>query len=426
MNELFLLVIPFLMIVCALMKTAEISVISIRGSYLDKNFKENPKELKKAKWLYDHQDKMLLSMELFFLLSAIIATEIVSIQLIPSFKRWTEQLNFKYTEVIAFALLFIVIAILFLLFGKLIPKRVGLYKRETIIKKKRLALLYYWTYILVPFCKGMSAFSHSFSQFFGVEDDQEEIITRDELKTILREGEEQGVLDKEEEKLLKRVIDLDDIYVDEVMTPRTKVFTVDIDDLCGEYMGHIINSAHSRIPVYEDSHDNIIGILHIKDVFRESYEGGFSHINYRKLLRPAELILETRPVDEVLREFQLKKIQMGVVINEYGSFVGIITVEEIIEEIVGDIDDEYDAIGGEIIDTLQGYVVDGLVSLSSINHFFDLNIESNDYSRLNGYLMANYKQEELKQGLVIPFFGRKMTILTRDKKVIKKVLISKK
>lgn len=426
MNALYLLLIPLFILICAMMKTAEIAIISIRRSWLEKKVKEEPKKLKKALWLEAHQDKMLLAMEMFFVLSAVISTVLVSEYVIGHVEIWIVGAGIMYGRLMAYALVIFLISIIFITLGKLLPKRIGLFKREIILTKARMSMLYYWTRLLSPLCHVMNAMSRSLGQFVGIREDQEEIITRDELKTILREGEQQGVLDKDEERLLKRIIDLDDIYVEEVMTPRTKVFTVDIEDLSSEYLGHILKSAHSRIPIYEDSHDNIIGILHIKDVFREGYDGGFAHIDYRELLRPAEIILETRPVDDVLREFQLKKIQLGIVINEYGSFVGIITVEEIIEEIVGEIDDEYDAMGGEIIDTKQGYVVDGLISLSSINSFFELSIESNDYSRLNGYLMANYSQEELTKGAVLNFFGRKLTVLTRDKKIVQKVLISKK
>ena len=199
----------------------------------------------------------------------------------------------------------------------------------------------------------------------------------EEVMSILEAGQESGVLKEEGKKMINSIFALDDKLAYEIMTPRTDVFVIDIEDPPEEYVDDLMKLRYSRIPVCQGETDNIIGILNIKDYLIQAWEKGFESVDIASILRAPYFVPETKNIDALLFELQKMKQQIAILIDEYGGFSGIVTMEDIIEQVVGDIDDEYDE-EVEIIDKVDDhiYLVDGDVSLEDLDEELGIDLTS--------------------------------------------------
>src|SRR5699024_8951640 len=197
-------------------------------------------------------------------------------------------------------------------------------------------------------------------------------ITLEEIKSMVEVGHEQGIINPTEREMIDSVISFDDKLAEEVMTARTEVFIIDVEDTIEEYLKDMLSLKHSRIPVCDGDADNIIGILYIKDFLLEAYKVGFNNVNIRRILRPAYFIPERKNINELFTELQEGRKHMAILIDEYGGFSGIVTMEDLLEEIVGDIDDEYDHDEPDIrIIDKKSYMVKGSISIKELNSNLD-------------------------------------------------------
>ena len=190
-------------------------------------------------------------------------------------------------------------------------------------------------------------------------------------------GQEHGVINETEKEMINSIFEFDDKLADEVMTPRTDVYLINIDTPLSEYLDELIEEKYSRVPVYEGDIDNIIGILYMKDFFLEARKHGFENVDIRSILHKPYFTPETKNIDELFKELQACKKHMAVLIDEYGGFSGIVSIEDLIEEVMGNIEDEYDEneLPIEKIDN-NTFIIDGMLSLDDFNDYFHVNIES--------------------------------------------------
>ncbi len=209
-------------------------------------------------------------------------------------------------------------------------------------------------------------------------DSEKKHILKEEFVSILEEDEViKTIVNEFELNSMLRVLRLDEVRAKDIMVPRTSAFAVDINDDITEILDGIIEERYSRVPVYDKDIDNIIGVIHVKDLFAQTRKGNLELINLRGILRKAYFVHEFKPVDRLLREMQRDRTHMGLVIDEYGGFSGLLTIEDILEEIVGDIDDEDDEPEVDIeIQKISGttYKIDGLTSVSDVNDELDLDL----------------------------------------------------
>ncbi len=188
--------------------------------------------------------------------------------------------------------------------------------------------------------------------------------------------------------MINSIFAFDDKLAYEVMTPRTDVFTIDIDDPEDEYVDELMELKYSRIPVYEDDSDNIIGILNIKDYLIKARNQGFKNVEIRDILRKPYFVPDSKNIDDLFRELQASKQHIAILIDEYGGFSGIVTMEDLIEEIMGDISDEYDEAEQELQKISDSeYLVEGLISLDSLNEALNLDLSSENCETLGGFLL---------------------------------------
>ena len=248
----------------------------------------------------------------------------------------------------------------------------------------------------------------------------------EEVMSILEAGQESGVLKEEGKKMINSIFALDDKLAYEIMTPRTDVFVIDIEDPPEEYVDDLMKLRYSRIPVCQGETDNIIGILNIKDYLIQAWEKGFEAVDIASILRTPYFVPETKNIDALLFELQKLKQQIAILIDEYGGFSGIVTMEDIIEQVVGDIDDEYDE-EEEIIDKVDDhiYLVDGDVSLEDLDEELGIDLTSETSETIGGFLidMLGEIPDENDVGRIITFENYQFKIMAIQDRRIERVKI---
>ena len=201
-------------------------------------------------------------------------------------------------------------------------------------------------------------------------------------------GNETGTFDDEEREMIDSIFAFDDRTARELMVPRRDVFTLDIDEPFEEMIDEILESRHSRIPVYEENIDNIIGVLYVKDVMIELRKSQTAKMDIRGMLHKAFFVPETKEADALFREMQKARKRMAILVDEYGGFSGIVTIEDLVEEIMGDINEEYDEVEPEIVQVDEHtYLLDGGIQIWDLNEELDLSLETENYDTLSGFLM---------------------------------------
>ena len=213
-------------------------------------------------------------------------------------------------------------------------------------------------------------------------------VSEDEIRALVETGEEQGVLHEQERNMIQGIFKLGEKHVHDVMTPRPDIRTVDIDTPGDRVLEQVVAIGHSRVPIFEGSPDQIIGILYVRDLFRRLARGE-KDVALRQYLRPAHFVPETKRVDELLQEMQQQKLQMAIVVDEYGGTAGLVTIEDLVEEIVGEIRDGYEAEQELVIPVSEREVLmDGRVPFDEIIDAFGLDIApSEDYDTLGGFIV---------------------------------------
>ncbi len=258
--------------------------------------------------------------------------------------------------------------------------------------------IYIVTFPLVWICKGIA---NIILKIMGKDTDVDDnYFSEDKVMSMLDRGQETGEIKEEGRRMIDSIFEFDDLLAYEIMTPRTDVFMIDLEDDRKEYMDELAELTHSRIPVYKGDPDNIVGILHIKDYLYNAAVKGIDNVEIRKLLRPAYFVPETKNIDALFKELQKGRQHLAILIDEYGGFSGIVSIEDIIEQIVGDIDDEFDE-EDRIIEKVNNkcYIVDGNVYLDDLEEETGIELESETSETVGGFiidLMGEIPRENVK------------------------------
>ncbi len=281
--------------------------------------------------------------------------------------------------------------------------------------------IYIITLPLVWICK---AIANIILRIMGKKVDVDDsYFSEDKVMSMLDRGQESGEIKEEGRKMIDSIFEFDDLLAYEIMTPRTDVFMFDLDDDRSEYFEELMELTHSRIPVYKGDPDNIVGILHIKDYLYNATKKGFDNVDIKKLLRPAYFVPETKNIDSLFRELQIERQHLAILIDEYGGFSGIVSVEDIIEQIVGDIDDEFDE-EDRIIEKVNDttFIVDGNVYLDDLEEETDVELESETSETVGGFiidLLGEIPRENVKYK-PISYEDYSFTILSvKDRRIVK-------
>ena len=387
-----ILVLVILIGLNAFFAASEIAFISLNDNKIEKQAKEGNKKAKQIQKMLESPSKFLATIQIGItlagFLSSAFASDTFAGMLAPNLNNLI-PIGIEAWENISIIIITIILSFFTLVFGELVPKRLAMKNYEK-IAFGTIGIIRAIAIVTAPFVKFLTLTTNAISKLFGVGENEQEIVTEEEIKMMVDQGEENGTIEEEEKELINNVFEFNDITVSEIMTHRTDIFAVDVNMSGEEVLQKIIEDdcKHSRIPVYEETIDEIIGILYVKDLIKNVNKKSFK---IKNIMKEAYFVSQSKLINELFRELQKNKKQIAIILDEYGGTAGLITMEDILEEIVGDIYDEYDDIEEEYekIDD-NTYILSGSMPIYDVNKLMGVEIPEGDYDTLSGYL-----QEEL-------------------------------
>jgi magnesium and cobalt transporter len=249
-----------------------------------------------------------------------------------------------------------------------------------------------------------------------------EASSEEELQDLIDASEQRGIIDEDEGDMLQSILELDETIVREIMVPRTNMVCADAAAPMSEILTAILKSGHSRIPVYKENNDNIIGMVYAKDLLR-FWGQPLDKIPLEDVLRPPYLVPESKLVSDLLQEFRQSRVHIAIIIDEYGGTSGLVTIEDLIEEIVGDIQDEYDLEDDWLVTETDGSVtVDGRLNIEDFEEFFSVKVEREMFDTVGGYIVE-YLGRVPVAGERIKVGGIEMLVVVGDQRAIRQLLI---
>ena len=384
-----------LILLNAYFAATEIAFISLNDAKIEKQAKDGNKKAKQIQKMLKNPSKFLATIQIGItlagFLSSAFASDAFAGMLAPVLNEWMPFISIATWQNISIVIITIILSFFTLVFGELVPKRLAMKYYEK-ISFATIGVIKGISVVTAPFVKLLTWSTNLVSKIFGVGEQEEEIVTEEEIKMMIDEGEEKGTIDQEEKELLNNVFEFNDTTASEIMTPRIDIFALKISQDLYEVLDELDDYKYSRIPVYEDTIDNIKGIILIKDILKDLRDK--KKINIKKLIKEVHFVPESVPIDKLFRQLQRNKMQMAIVIDEYGGTAGLVTMEDILEELVGNIFDEHDEeeLEYELIDE-NTYMVNGNISIGDLEKIIGIEISDGDYETLSGYLLG--KLEEL-------------------------------
>lgn len=403
-----ILFLVILILLNAYFAATEIAFISLNDAKIEKMSKEGNKKAKQITKMLKNPSKFLATIQigitLVGFLSSAFASDTFADILAPFLTQALPIFSVEVWRGISIVIITIILSFFTLVFGELVPKRLAM-KYDEKIAFATIGVIKAISIITAPFVKLLTASTNLVSKIFGVTENEEATITEEEIKMMIDEGEEKGTIKEEEKEMINNVFEFNDTTAAEVMTHRTDIFAIDINDDIYKALDKLDEYKYSRIPIYDETIDNIKGILFVKDILKSLSTK--KQIKIKSLIRDAYFVPESKPINEIFKDLQKNKKQMAIVVDEYGGTAGLLTMEDILEELVGNIFDEYDDVENEYekIDD-NTFLISGSVSLYELKKILNTNIPEGDYDTLSGYLL-----EELGR---LPEEGEEAIVETKD------------
>ena len=375
-----LLLLLVLTIVNAFFSGSEMAVVSVNKNKIHRLAEQGNKNAALIESLMEDSTVFLSTIQVAITLAGFFSSASAATGIAQVLGGQLALYGIPYSQMLASVSVTIILAYFNLVFGELIPKRIALQTAE------RFSLfcvrpIYYISRILNPFIHLLSLSTSSFLKLIGMHNESLETeVSEEEIKSMLETGQETGVFNEIEKEMITSIFSFDDKRAREVMVPRQEIVAIDIDE--------ILQTMHSKIPVYEGGIDNIIGVLSIKALTIEARKKSFEQLDIRSLLRPAYFAPENQKTDVLFREMQREKIKLAILIDEYGGVSGMVTLEDLVEEIVGEIHESYEEAEPDIQELTPHriYSVSGSMSLFDLKEELHLHMDSS-CDTLSGYLM---------------------------------------
>ena len=318
----------------------------------------------------------------------------------------------------------VVVTFVILIFSEIVPKIAAVKNAKQVAAKFSFPLTFFY-YLFTPIVSIFYVFTQWFSHIFRIKKNKL-LLSEEELRSLVDVGEEQGTLQQDEKEMIHSIFEFGETTVKEIMVPRIDMVCISTDSELNQLLSIITENLHSRIPLYRDRVDNIIGIIYAKDLLPFINKKSDSEMNLEKLARQAYFVPEQKKIDELLREFQAEKIHMAIVVDEYGGTAGLVTLEDIIEEIVGEIQDEHDyeqPLFQKINE--NEFIVDGVMDLEEMNEELKLDLPTEEgVETLAGFLFGLFGSVP-KEKQTISHKGYKFIIEKIIKRRIKTVRVLK-
>jgi len=427
-----------LILVSGFFAASEISLITVRRTRLTQLVSEGRRSAEVAQKLVEDPSRFLATIQVALTFLGFLASAVGAVSFSGALAGWIRLIPLQPIQnaagTISFLLVTALIALASIIVGELAPKTLALSFAE------RFALfvarpIRWIERALSPIIWFVSTISNFLVRGLGgKERPQLGYLSTEELKVLVETGSEAGSIEEGEKEMIHGVIELGETMVHEVMVPRIGIQAIEVNAPVDEVLDMIIRAGHSRLPVYEESLDNIVGILYAKDLLPYLKQNVVENpnIDIRSIVRPPVYVPETKAVDELLHEMQLTKRHMAIVVDEYGGTAGLITLEDVVEEIVGEIQDEYDTEESLIepveADGQRAYRLDGRVSMDDLRDLFDLpDAEEEDeeaYDTIGGFIVHRAGRIPLP-GAEVPFKDVTLRVVAAEPRRVAKVLATR-
>lgn len=421
-----LLLIAVLTLINGFFAAAEMSFVSVNKHKINSLCEEKNKKAILLNKLLEDPSNFLSTIQIGITLAGFFSSASAATTLSVRFYKFIMPFNIPYAQEISMILITLILSFVTLVFGELVPKRIALKKCEKIALAS-VKPVYFISIISKPFIKILSLSTKCVLKLTRNDDIQDENnITTEEIKLLITQSEKNGTINFIEKEMIDKVFDFSDKMSKEIMTSRTDTILIDINDDINEKLSIILGCKYSRIPVYEDSIDNIIGILYIKDLICHLVNSNFDSIDLRSLLHSPSFVPETKKIDELFILLKQSKNHMAILIDEYGGFAGIVTMEDVIEEIVGDIEDEYDIDNNKVKNLGDGsFEIKGNMSILDFNNTFNTDIKCEDCDTINGYIITTIKKiPDNKENIILNIADYELEVIEVEDNRIEKVKVN--
>ena len=369
----------------AFFSASEMALVSLNRSRVEQKAAEGEKKFVRLLSVLENPNNFLSTIQVGITFISILSGASLANDLGAVFAKWMG--NSATAQTAGYWLALAMLTFVSIVLGELYPKRIAMNMKENLAVVTAPVIIFLGK-IVSPFVWLLSASTNLISRITPMNfDDADEQMTRDEIEYILTKSEQ--TLDAEEIGMLQGIFNLDEMMAREVMVPRTDAFMVDIEDDINVIMTEILRQNFSRIPVYEGDKDNIIGLIHTKKILAESFTNGFDQLNIRRIMQEPLFVPETIFVDDLLKSLRNTQNQMAILLDEYGGVSGIVTLEDLLEEIVGEIDDETDKTEIFVREIAENtFIVQGSMTLNDFNEYFNLDLSSDDVDTIAGFYLT--------------------------------------
>ena len=390
-----ILLLLVLILLNAFFAASEIALISLNDNKISLMAEEGDKKARQSKKLLDEPSKFLATIQIGITLAGFLASAFAAESFAGPFVELIKQTGTgipdPWLKSISVIIITIILSYFTLVFGELVPKRLAMKKAES-ISTFVVSPLNYLSFFTAPFVSLLTLSTNFFVRIFGFDPlEEDEKITEEESGMMVDVGEKKGAIQEAERVMINNIFEFNDKTVEDIMTHRTEIIAFPL----GIGLDSVINSIniekYSRIPVYEDNIDHIIGVLYVKDLIPHMNSlDDKAKLDLKAIIRPPYFVPTSKRTDQLLREIQRDKTHMAIVIDEYGGTAGIVTLEDLLEEIVGNIFDEYDDEEEEEIHKLDEntFMIEGYTSLDRVKQYLDIDLPIDEYETLSGFIIG--------------------------------------
>ena len=395
------LIIFVLILVNGFFAAAEMALVSLRKKDIQKMVDKGVKKANILKKVTADSTVYLSTIQVAITLAGFLSSAFAGAKLSSSVVAFFERIGLNIGASLAVVMVTVVLSYITLVLGELVPKRIALQNSKKFALFS-IRVVYAVMIITKPFVKLLSLSTNAVLKILRIpEKTEKERITEEEIKEMIVSGHFEGLYKKEEREMLESIFRFDDLPAEMIMTPRVEVFLLDINQPFVDQLKDIIASGFSRIPVYKENKDQIVGVLLLKDVLMQVNEVGFEGLKVENLLREPYFVPEHVKLNTLFHNMKKQKEHICLLVDEYGGFQGIVTMEDLIEEIVGNIYDEHDDQDESIVrQNKHSYLVDGTIQLQELNRRLHLQLpeDATEYDTLGGLIInqLGYIPKEVK------------------------------
>ena len=383
-----LILIFILTLINAFFSAAELAIVSANKTKIETLSEKGDKRAKTLLKVTEDQTRFLSTIQVGITLAGFFSSASAATSVSKMLGHYFMEIGIYYGPTLALIIVTFILSFFTLVFGELVPKRIALQNAESVALFTAKPI-HIFTFVTYPFVRLASVATTLTLKAMGkYSEDVEEKISEEELKGYIKVSTEQGVINSQGEEMIVKIMDFDDRLAYEIMTPRTNIYMLDYDEFNVDVIPEMLSRGYSRVPVYRENTDNIVGTIYLKDLFMEYAKNDYKSVDIDNVLKEPYFVPETKKIDSLLKELQESKSYLAILIDEYGGFSGMVTMEDIVEEIVGEIEDEYDKDEPKIEKVKDNlYIIDGRMNLEDINDELGTELESENHETISGLMV---------------------------------------